>query len=299
MAAPIPQEYYDDQSKHGEYVYVTLEEMVRNFIANYTGDGKILRIPRRSQIIYQFKQGIKEFTMNALKEVKAIELELGDTLDIILPNDYVNWVRISYVNPTTGELMALSHNPSSVQATSYLQAHDAEILFDNDGYVLEGTSYFAELNDRPKQRTFLSDCGPCYMGYMGYVGFMGVNYQQTNFRLDTTKNINGTFNVDTRLGKIHFSSENASRIIMLEYISDGLEYSDESDIKVSKLAEIALYNYVNYNLLFPLSDVPMYEKKNAEKRWLAEFKNAKIRLMDIRIPDIMLCLNAKRNYFRE
>ncbi len=296
MAAPIPQEYYEDESKHGEYVYVTLEEMVRNFIANYTGDGKILRIPRRSQIIYQFKQGIKEFTINALKEVKAIELELGDTLDIILPNDYVNWVRISYVNPITGELMALSQNPKSVQATSYLQDNDAKILFDNDGYVLEGTSYFAELNDRIQQREFIPNWSPCSMGYMGY---MGVNYQQTNFQLDTTKNINGSFTIDTRLGKIHFSSDNASRIIMLEYISDGLEYSDESDIKVSKLAEIALYNYVNYNLLFPISDIPMYEKKNAEKRWLAEFKNAKIRLMDIRIPDIMLCLNARRNYFRE
>jgi hypothetical protein len=43
--------------------------------------------------------------MNALQEVKAVELELGDTLDITLPPDYVSYVRISYVNPETGELM--------------------------------------------------------------------------------------------------------------------------------------------------------------------------------------------------
>jgi hypothetical protein len=30
------------KSNHGGYVYVTLEEMVNNFIANYTGDGTIL-----------------------------------------------------------------------------------------------------------------------------------------------------------------------------------------------------------------------------------------------------------------
>jgi hypothetical protein len=29
-------------------------------------------------------------------------------------------------------------------------------------------------------------------------------------------------------------------------------YNDESDIKVLKLAEIALYNYVNYNLMFTM-----------------------------------------------
>jgi hypothetical protein len=33
---------------------------------------------------------------------------MGDTLDIIMPPDYVNYVRISYVNPDTGELMELS-----------------------------------------------------------------------------------------------------------------------------------------------------------------------------------------------
>jgi hypothetical protein len=47
---------------------VTLEEMVNNFIANYTGDGTILGKLDAQKIIYQFKQGIKKFTMNALQE---------------------------------------------------------------------------------------------------------------------------------------------------------------------------------------------------------------------------------------
>jgi hypothetical protein len=64
------EEYYENEENHGGYVYVTLEEMVNNFIANYTGDGTILGA-RRSKIIYQFKQGIKKFTMNALQEVKG------------------------------------------------------------------------------------------------------------------------------------------------------------------------------------------------------------------------------------
>ena len=116
--------------------------------------------------------------------------------------------------------------------------------------------------------------------------------------MDTTKNANGSFVIDTRVGKIHFSSDNASRVLMLEYVSDGLEYSNESDIKVTKLAEIALYNYVNYHLMFPMSRPTMYEKNDAKKMWLAEYKNAKIALMDIRIPELMLCLNGKRNWLK-
>lgn len=282
MASENPQIYYEDEANHGSYVYITLEELVNNFIGNYTGDGSILGKAKRSKIIFQFKQGIKKFTMNALKEVKAVELELGDTLDIILPPDYVSYTRISYVNPETGELMVLSKNENSPLATAYLQDHNADILFDDNGFVLEGTTYFSDLNDKVNKRVFEG----------------GEGNESSNFQLDATQNANGYFNIDTRAGKIHFSSDNAIRVIMLEYVSDGLEYSNESDIKVSKMAETALYNYVNYNLMTSMFGVPMYEKKQAEKMWTAEYRNAKIALMDIRIPDVMLCLNAKRNWIR-
>lgn len=284
MASKNQQEYYEDESNHGSYVYVTLEEMVINFISNYTGDRTILGIPKRSNIIYQFKQGIKKFSINALREVKAVELELGDTLDIILPTDYVNYARISYVNPDTGELMVLSVNSKMPKATAYLQDHEAEVLFDDQGFILEGSTYFSELNDKIKQRNVIGSVENCS--------------NSIDTKLDPTKNINGTFDIDTRSGKIHFSSDNASRVIMLEYISDGLEYSNESDIKVSKMAEEALYNYVNYELMRNLFDVPIYEKNAAKKSWESSYKNAKILMMDIKISDIMLCLNAKRKWLR-
>jgi len=281
MASQNPQEYYEDELEHGSYVYVSLEEMVLNFIANYTGDGYLLVNPSRSKIIYQFKQGIKKFSMNALREVKAVELELGDTLDIILPPDYVNYARISYVNQDTGDLMVLSANTKSPRATAYLQDHNADILFDDNGFVLEGSTFFSELNDKVHQRNIIDNCG-----------------SEVDFRLDTTQNANGTFHIDTRAGKIHFSSDNASRVIMLEYISDGLEYSNESDIKVSKFAEEALYNFVNYELVRNVFGVPMYEKNEAKKMWFASYKNFKIAQMNVKISDVMLFLNAKRKHIR-
>lgn len=286
MSSMNPQEYYENEENHGEYVYVTLEELVENFMSQYTGDGTILGKANRSKILLQFKQGIKKFSINALREVKAVELELGDTLDIILPPDYVNYVRISYVNAETGDLMVLSRNTKVPLATAYLQDHNAEILFDNNGFILEGTTAMAELKDKVNKKTVLNYC-EFYRDYSG-----------ANFRLDTTKNANGTFNIDTKLGKIHFGSENASRVLMLEYISDGLEYSNEDDVKVSKLVEQALYRFVNYNLMIPMKDVPMYEKNDAKKMWGAEYQNAKIAMMDIKMSDIMLFLNAKRNWFK-
>lgn len=281
MASMNPLEYYENEANHGSYVYVTLEEMVNNFISNYTGDGTILGKPKRSKIISQFKQGIKKFTLNALQESKAIELELGDTLDIILPPDYVSYRRISYVHPETGDLMVLSKNMNDVMGTAYLQDNDAEILFDEDGFVLEGSTYASSIKDNVNRRTIIDVCG-----------------ESTDYALDVAQNSNGTFMIDTRVGKIHFSSDNASRVIMLEYVSDGLEYTNESDIKVSKKAEMALYYYVNYHLMFPMSRPTIYEKNDAKKMWTSEYTNAKIALMDIRIEDTMICLNGKRNWFK-
>lgn len=284
MSSINPQEYYENEENLGSYVYVSLEEIVERFIDNFTGNGTLIGKPNRRKIIYQAKQGIKQFTINALKEFKGVELEMNETLDVILPPDYVNYVRISFVNPQTGELMVLSRNYNAPLATSYLQDNDANILFDDDGFILQGTTYFDKLNDSYSLRNIAID--------------LTDTTNSANYNLNPTINSNGTFNIDTRQGRIHFSSDNASNVIMLEYVSDGLEYLSEADIKVSKLAEQALLYYINFHLMLSEIGIPMYEKKQAEKLYRAEYKNAKIKMMDVKISDTMLFLNAKRAWLR-
>ena len=59
--------------------------------------------------------------------------------------------------------------------------------------------------------------------------------------------VNGWFNPNYREGKMSFSSDLAGRIIVLEYISDGLGY--DADMKIPKLAEEALYACMVYAIL--------------------------------------------------
>lgn len=283
MSAINPEIFYTDPATNS-YIYVSLENIVDDFIDTFCGNGTLIGKANRRKIVRHAKQGIKQFTINALRETKKVELELGDTLDITLPPDYVNWVRVSYVNPITGDLMFLSVNDDLPAGTAYLQDHDAAILFDDEGFILEGTTYHSSLKDTITERNFVSS--------------FDVNSEETNYNLDTTKNINGAFKPIPREGRMHFSSDNASRVIMLEYVSDGLEFLNESDIKVSKLAETAILHYINFNMMFSDSGIPMYEKKQAEKIYRAEYTNAKIRMMDVRIGDTMLVLNAKRQYLR-
>lgn len=278
MASENPQVYYENEERHGEYVYISLEELVNNFMLNYTGDGSVLGNTQRSKVIYQLKKGIQQFSFNALKEVKAVELELGETLDIILPPDYVSYVRISYVNPETGELMVLSSDRKNIIGTAYLQDHNADILFDDNGFILDGTTYHSELNDVEVKQRFIMPC----------------EGRESRWSIDTSKNANGSFYIDTRLGKIHFSSDNASRVILLEYISDGLEFSLESDIKVNKLAEIALYNWCQWNLIGNKKGAQEYVVRRFKNNYDTSRRNATIDLMNLRVSDIDLVLNAKR-----
>ena len=65
---------------------------------------------------------------------------------------------------------------------------------------------------------------------------------------------NGWFTINKREGKISFSSNLSERLILFEYISDGLAY--EEDTKVPKLAEEALYMHIAYSILASRQNIP-------------------------------------------
>lgn len=277
MSSLNPQVYYEDSTNHGGYIYESLENMVNNFMQNYTGNSTLLGPVKRHPVLFWMKKGIQQFSGDALREVKAIELELGDALDAKMPPDYLNYVRVSWLNEQTGDLMPMSRNDKLPLATAYLQDHKANILFDAQGYVLEGDSATNIINDDKTKTKQLPDS---FYGYGCGYSLHGDYFQ--NFRVDTSINLNGYFEESKRQGRFHFDSTMSDKIIVLEYISDGLEYNSEDNIKISKFAEYALYNWTNYNLLNNKNGVPDYEKRRAKKDWEASYRNAKIRLLNIK-----------------
>jgi len=294
MPSQNPLQYYSDPNSES-YVYISLEQMINNFMANNVGDHLVLNNVTRYQVIYQFKQALKQFTFDVLNEIRAIELELGDTLEITLPPDYVNYVRISWLNKHTGEFHPLSVNRNTNPfVQGYLQDHDYEILFDNDGFPLEGTSYTETVNDSlPHNQT--DSCRQYYLACGG--GCVSCTCGRPNvWNFDTTKNYNGTFNIDNRNKKIHFSSDNLSRTIILEYVSDGLEYADSDDVKINKLAETALIAMVYAELIEMQLGVPEYKVKEARKKANTLLRNAKIKCSNIKIPQIAEIMRGRKKW---
>ena len=80
------------------------------------------------------KEAIQELNYDAFKEIKILELNVCDNLRYVLPDDYVNWIRVSmYQN---GLLKPLTENIQTNWSSAYLQDNECRILFDIDGNAL-------------------------------------------------------------------------------------------------------------------------------------------------------------------
>jgi hypothetical protein len=277
-------DYYNDEANFGSYQYVSLFDIVNNFMLMYAGNHSLVNNEERYKVIFHAKRAIQELNYDAFKEIKVLELNVCDKLRFILPSDYVNWVRISLYKD--GWLRPMSENIQTLSSKAYLQDHNCEILFDQDGNILEPEFSTIDL-DRIKgsKKSIYLNPGSQFNGQAGYE-FNGSWYFDYNvgarFGLNTeTANANPTFNIDKKTGVINFSSEMSGELCILEYISDGMENGDDTLITVNKLFEKYVYAYIQYEILSSKLGVQEYIITRARKEKSALLRNAKIRLSNI------------------
>ena len=102
---------------------------------------------------------------------------------------------------------------------------------------------------------------------------------------------NGSFFIDCKSGKIHFSSNLSGKTIILEYISDGL--GTDIEMVVPKLAEEAMYKWIAYGCLSARIDIPEYVINRYKRERFAETRKAKLRLSNIKLEEITQILRGK------
>jgi len=69
----------------GSYQYVSLEDIVNNFMLMYQGNNEIINNVNRYQVLFHAKRGIQELNYDAMKEIKILELQICDQLRFVLP----------------------------------------------------------------------------------------------------------------------------------------------------------------------------------------------------------------------
>ena len=127
-------------------------------------------------------------------------------------------------------------------------------------------------------------------------GFNGARLGQ-QYGLDPQySQANGWFNLNEREGKISFSSDLANKLIILEYVSDGL--AADLDTKVPKLAEEAMYAYIIHAVISTRINQPEYVVQRLRREKSAKLRNAKIRLSNIKLDDIIQVMRGKSKWIK-
>jgi len=280
-----------EDTNWGSYQYVSLADIVNNFMLMYVGNDKLVNNVERYTVLFHAKRAIQELNYDALRNIKVLELHLDDSLKMVLPPDYVNYVRISLLRQ--GVLLQLTENRTILSATAYLQDNDYNIIFDLNGEVVTGTSKVDIL--RLEKRLYT---GPGF-----YNGAYGWNYNGEwyfgynmggRYGLATDEaNRNPKFTVNKAAGVIDFSSGVEDGYIVLEYISDGMENGDDSLITINKLAEEYIYNYLKWAILSNKTMVQEYLVNRVQKAKTASLRNTKIRLSNLHPARLLMSLRGR------
>ncbi len=93
-----------------------------------------------------------------------------------------------------------------------------------------------------------------------------------------------------------FASGMINQLIVLEYISDGLAY--DTDTKVPKLAEEALYAYILHAVISTRANQPEYLVQRLRREKSSKLRNAKIRLSNIKIEEITQVMRGKSKWIK-
>jgi len=284
----------------GSYQYVTLKDIITNFLLMYEGNHHLVNNVNRYKILFHAKRGIQELNYDAFKIIKALELTVYDDLKFVLPPDFVSWVKLSLFRDNV--LRDLVENIQVQSASSFIQTGSSAFTYDSDDNVNTKTSsldtartngqlesiYLNQLNDEnanPGLNNFDSDI------YNSRIGARyGLNTETANF--------NPTFTIDRKAGVINFDSTMANQQCVLQYISDGLENGNDDKVSVNKLFEEYIYAYIKYALLNNKFGVQEYIVNRARKDKTALLRNAKIRMSNIHPSRLLMNLRGENKWIK-
>jgi hypothetical protein len=288
------------ETHYGSYAYVSLNDIVNNFMVSYVGLNKLIPDVKRTDVIFHAKRGLQEFSYDVLKSVKSQELTVPPSLSVILPQDYVNYVKVSWIDNQGIKHPIYPTNLTIDPSETPLQDNIGQPIQSSYDDNLEGTSITEERYKKQQNGKLINyingisdgwanyDWGNGNYYYGGYGRQYGLDPQYSNY--------NGSFTINDRLGKMSFSSTLVGMLIVFEYISDGLAY--ELDTRVPKLAEEAMYAHILHSIISTRANQPEYLVQRLKKERSAKLRNTKIRLSEIKLEEFTQVMRGKSKWIK-
>ena len=282
-------QYYNNSENYGNYQFVTLDNIITAFLMSYVGESKIITKVSRTDVQFHAMRAVQELSYDVFKSVKSQEIEVPPSLKMILPQDYVNYVKLVRIG-TDGVERTLyptrkTSNPFAIKqdADGTYQYNDTVAPWGEED-VLAGqteSNTWTNFKAQVPVDTYRSDDSTD----------VDIDERGRRYGLEPEhSHVNGSFYIDRNTGFVHFGSALSGETITLKYISDGL--GTDSEMVVHKFAEEAIYKWIAHGILSTRSNIPEYIIARFKKEKFAETRKAKIRLSNIKMEEFTQVLKG-------
>ena len=268
----------------GNYQNISLKEIINNFMISYVGQDKLINKIKRSDVAFHARRAQQELSYDTYRSSKSQEIEIPASLTMLLPHDYVNYVKMTYSDASGIEHIiyptSITGNPSAItQDTNGAYTYNTDgslITTDSNTWASFQTSSATQTNKDDynyDSDLFDNNIGERY----------GLNPVHTQ--------VNGSFFIDSLKGNIHFSSNLLGKTVTLKYLSDSMGTLDE--MVVHKFAEEAMYKCIAYAVLCGRANVQEYIVRRFKKDRFAAVRNAKLRLSNLKLEELTQVMRGK------
>ena len=249
--------------------FVSLRQLIDDFIVTMDSDDYISNV---SDVAIRniALRGIREFGFDVSSRVRSIKRTIESNSTIILPEDYVDLVKIGVVD-SDGILRVLGQN-KNLNYSRKLTSIESKTDSDEGPLNIDANLIFNREDD--KDATAGSDSGN---GDLDHFIFENYLFQGGIGRLYGLGggHLAGEYRVNLDQNRIEIDTDSGSSEVVLEYIADEARSTNPV---IHVYAEEALRSYMYYKLCERKSTVPANEKARARQEYYNDRRLAKARL---------------------
>ena len=187
-------------NNYGSYEYVKLNEVINNFLVAYVGAGKLIPSVKRTDVMFHAKRGLQEFSYDTLKSIKSQELTIPPSLSVVIPQDYVNYVKCCWIDEAGAKHIIYPTRVTSNPEELPIQDQDGIPTQDSYGSNLEANQSLTE--EAWRNRSLTTNNQPDDYRVPRNEFLLGQRYGLQ----PEEAQVNGMFTINERLGTFSFSN---------------------------------------------------------------------------------------------
>ena len=131
-----PQQYYDGNN-YGNYQFISLTDIINQFMFIYVGEDKIIPKAKRLDVSFHAQRALAELSFDTFKSEKSQEITVPATLQMVLPQDYISYTKLSCVDSSGIKRPLYLTNDTSNPASNPLQDDDGNFKLQAVGTLVE------------------------------------------------------------------------------------------------------------------------------------------------------------------